>query len=73
VFEVYTETHSVVKVVAYLIPATDREWRLDDATYMLRNEVYRGVLRFGQNVNPNAYTRLHAHRVSGVVGRRLNG
>jgi hypothetical protein len=22
---------------------------------MLRNEVYRGVLRFGQNVNPNAY------------------
>ncbi len=55
-FELYAQTHSVVKAVAYLNSATDREWNVDDVTYMLRNEVYRGVLQFGQNVNPTGYT-----------------
>lgn len=54
-FEVFVETHSYNRVVEYLRSVTPRKWTLNNITYMLRNDVYRGVLRYGQNVNYTAH------------------
>jgi site-specific DNA recombinase len=55
-FEILVETRRVADVLDYLrsmVPS--RKWRFDNVIYLLRNEVYRGVLRFGEWVNHTAH------------------
>lgn len=54
-YEVFAETRSVVNVQTYLNTVTDRNWSFDNVTYLLRNEVYRGVLVFGEWRNDSAF------------------
>lgn len=54
-FEAFAETHSGVSVQTYLNAMTDRNWTLDNVTYLLRNEAYRGILVFGVWRNENAH------------------
>jgi len=54
-FEVFVETRSYNRVVEYLRSVTSRKWTLANITYMLRNDIYRGVLRYGANVNLTAH------------------
>ncbi len=54
-FQLYAETGSAQQVRHYLNAVTTRDWTIDTATYLLRNEVYRGVLVFGQWRNEAAH------------------
>ena len=54
-YELFAETQSVVNVQTYLNAVTTRNWSFDNVTYLLRNEVYRGVLVFGNWRNESAY------------------
>lgn len=57
-FELFAEVGSYPKVVAYLRSVTSRPWSIDTVSYMLRNVVYRGILKFGQWVNEKAHEPL---------------
>ena len=54
-FQLYAETGSAQQVRHYLNAVTVRDWTIDTATYLLKNEVYRGVLVFGQWRNEAAH------------------
>ncbi len=54
-FNVFADTKSFVRVRQYLTSVTDREWSLYSATRLLHNEVYRGVLVFGEWRNETAH------------------
>ncbi len=54
-FTVFAETRSYAKVTEYLRSATGRVWTFQTVTRLIRNEVYRGVLRFGEWVNHTAH------------------
>lgn len=54
-YELFTETRNYADVVEYLRMATPRKWTIDSVTRLLRNEVYRGVQRFGEWVNETAH------------------
>ena len=55
-FEVFVETRNFSKVADYLRGvAPVRNWTINAVQHILQNDVYRGVLRFGPNVNPAAY------------------
>lgn len=57
-FEVFVETHSFNRVVDYLRSVTSRKWTVNAVRHVLHNEVYRGVLRYGENVNYTAFQPL---------------
>ena len=55
-FEVFVETRSYNRVAEYLhAVAPVRNWTVNAVSHILRNDVYRGVLRYGENVNFAAY------------------
>lgn len=54
-YELFAETQGIVTVQTYLNAVTERTWSLDNVTYLLRNEVYRGVLVFGRWRNEQAH------------------
>ncbi len=54
-FELFAETHSLVNVQTYLKAMSNRTWSFDAVTRLLRNEVYRGVIVFGNWRNDNAH------------------
>ena len=54
-FELFAETHSLVNVQTYLKAMSDRTWSFDAVTRLLRNEVYRGVVVFGDWRNDDAH------------------
>ena len=54
-FEVFVETGSYNRAADYLRSVTPRKWTVDGVRHVLQNEVYKGVLRFGEHVNPAAY------------------
>src|SRR5579862_7280910 len=54
-FEVFVATGSYPAVVDYLRGMTGRPWTIQTATRLIRNDVYRGVQRFGEWVNEKAH------------------
>jgi hypothetical protein len=54
-FEVFVETRSYPRVAEYLRSVTSRKWTVQAVRHILHNEVYRGVLRHGPNVNYTAH------------------
>jgi DNA invertase Pin-like site-specific DNA recombinase len=54
-FTILAETAKYNPVVDYLRVATGRKWTIDSATRLLRNDAFRGVLRFGEWVNETAH------------------
>ncbi len=54
-FAIYAETHQYNRSLDYLRSVTDRNWDLQTVIHMLKNDVYRGVIRYGENVNETAH------------------
>ena len=54
-FNLFLETKSHERVRQYLASVTPRRWSLDNVAHLLRNEVYRGVLVFGQWRNEKSH------------------
>ena len=54
-FNIFLETKSTEKVRQYLNGVTTRLWSLDSVALLLSNEVYRGVLIFGQWRNNSSH------------------
>ncbi len=50
-FEIFVETRNISRVIEYLSAMSGRRFTYDSAKLLLTNEVYRGVLRFGEWVN----------------------
>jgi len=57
-FELYAETHRVNDVMSYLSEVTPKKWSWDNTMRLLRNDLYRGILRFGEWVNLTAHEPL---------------
>jgi site-specific DNA recombinase len=54
-FELFVETRRVPCVRDYLREATGQKWDTNRTCYLLRNDLYRGVIRFGQWENLKAH------------------
>ena len=55
-FELYAESHNMGAALRYLREQEpDLTWTIDRVSRMLANDRYRGVARFGDNVNPEAH------------------
>ncbi len=54
-FELFTASRSLSSVRDLLNSKTTRKWNTDRAKYLLRNEVYLGILAFGDWRNEDAY------------------
>ena len=55
-FEIFSLADNIGEVQRYLREVSpERQWAIDRVKALLQNEVYRGVARFGQTVNPSAH------------------
>ncbi len=54
-FERFVATRNATVVVEYLRTVTDVPWSYSKATYLLKNQAYRGVARWGEHVNEAAH------------------
>ena len=66
-FQLYAEAGSIEGVRRLLAGVTDREWSTKNVTYMLKNDAYIGVLRYGQWVNETGHRA--DHRAGAMAGR----
>ncbi len=57
-FVLYAQTHQYNRAFDYLRSVTDRRWDLPTVIHLLQNDVYRGVIRYGENVNLTAHEAL---------------
>lgn len=71
-FETFLSSRSIADVQRYLRSVdTTRNWPMSLVRGLLSNEVYRGVLRFGPNVNPSAHEALISEQLFDAVQELL--
>ncbi len=66
-FNIFLETKSTEKVRQYLAGVTTRTWSLDNVALLLRNEVYRGFLIFGQWRNERSHEAIITDEIWNAV------
>lgn len=67
-FELFSLTDNIGEVQRYLRQvAPERQWAIDRVKALLQNEVYRGVARFGQTINPAAHEAIISEQLWDTV------
>ena len=66
-FEVLVQTRSFPAVCDYLQTVTGKRWRVDQATRLIRNDIFRGVLRFGEWVNQSSHEAIVSEALWGAA------